>query len=282
MSIIHCVLAVFISFCLLSVTKGCFIHGTDSGECTIDSTDAKWRQSQMPFCARYIEYPACIPALQELPSSRQWPDGRWKMHTVREKDSWVRKTAKYYFHKRAHEIEMYRPPKALAAGELGKESIYTRNSSNEWGDENTPPVRRFYRNGDCKHAYMAYFCFINFPRCGKYKGKLTQSLPTCRSACENYFISCGFSQDLWRCDKPKWYNSAEGPENPKDGFTPDYDRDYFPGSPFRKNKFKPDGITPYHICTPGTQAAGSRVGGHPGAHVLALFILIVSLLTMIV
>jgi hypothetical protein len=101
------------------------------------------------------------------------------------------------------------------------------------------------------------------------------SLPTCKSACENFFISCNYEEDLWRCGKSKYFNGydVEQPCTSEIGCAPPEDvsgaqgaggdgaaasgddadsgsddneyaiylRDYFPGQPFRKNKYSPDG-----------------------------------------
>jgi len=203
---------------------------------------------------RYIDYPACIPSEQTIQvkaASKDWPEGRWrKQHSARAKDEWIGMKAREHL--------WYRR-------DIETSSNYSQLGINEWG-EKKPPIRRFYKNNDCKHAYYALFCFINFPRCDMNPSRLL-SLPTCRSACENYFIACGFSEDLWRCGKPKYYN-ADGPEEPSriDPETggPLYNRDYFPGSPFRKNRFKKDGVSDRAICTPAMPGAASRVGSVPG------------------
>merc|ERR1711964_641116 len=49
------------------------------------------------------------------------------------------------------------------------------------------PVR-FTNNPDCVAAYKNALCWYNFPKCGNYN----QSLPLCRSTCDNYFAACGF------------------------------------------------------------------------------------------
>ena len=130
---------------------------------------------------------------------------------------------------------------------------------NEYGESGTVKVR-FYHNGDCMHAFRAYSCFINFPRCDPRTG---QTLPTCRSACENFFISCKYSKDLWRCGKSKYFNGY-APESPS-GFdgngTPMYYRDYFPGQPFRANKFDKS-KNPVAVCTPSILGAAARSTGH--------------------
>ena len=60
-------------------------------------------------------------------------------------------------------------------------------------DKDYEVCRPRYMN-DCSQAYMNFFCFLNFPRCDEYEN----SLILCKSVCENYFISCGYSE-RWRC-----------------------------------------------------------------------------------
>jgi hypothetical protein len=81
------------------------------------------------------------------------------------------------------------------------------------------------------------------------------TLATCTSACENYFISCGFDKSIWRCGSSKFFNGYS-PESPTfDAFgDPHYLRDYFPGQPFRKNAFNKEGLN-RAICTPAIDGA---------------------------
>mmetsp|Transcript_9687 Transcript_9687/g.14449 ORF Transcript_9687/g.14449 Transcript_9687/m.14449 type:complete len:172 (+) Transcript_9687:304-819(+) len=134
---------------------------------------------------------------------------------------------------------------------------------NEYGDHGRV-ARRFFKHPDCVNAYQNYFCWINFPRCDVEKDL---TLPTCRSACENYFISCGYATDLWRCGKSKWFNGyfpESNMTNLKGNTT--YMRDYFPGQPFRQNKYThlpTPHPTSQHgqelaICTPAITGSGSR------------------------
>lgn len=95
--------------------------------------------------------------------------------------------------------------------------------------------RRFWKRPDCQLAFKNMYCWINFPRC-ILDDDLT--LPTCRSACENFFRTCNYQEGLWRCGKTKWFNGYE-PENPRAGMMGlggnlTYLREYFPGQPFRK------------------------------------------------
>lgn len=102
---------------------------------------------------------------------------------------------------------------------------------------------------------------LNFPRCD-YKSDLTY--PTCRSACENFFISCGYERGLWRCGKSKYFNGdrPEKPDKVKGEVT--YYREYFPGQPFRENKFHTGGHEKA-ICTPAIDG-----GASPGPRQIAL------------
>jgi hypothetical protein len=79
----------------------------------------------------------------------------------------------------------------------------------------------------------------------------------CRSACENFFISCGYEKALWRCGKSRWFNGYE-PESPisqSDGNVT-YLREYFPGQPFRENKFTTAGHE-RSVCTPAVDGSAS-------------------------
>jgi hypothetical protein len=115
-------------------------------------------------------------------------------------------------------------------------------------------IRRFYHNPDCRTAFENYFCFINFPRCDPEKDL---TLPTCRSACENFFKSCNYAKDLWRCGPAKYFNGYSS-ESPSDGNI--YLREYFPGQPFRQNKYDREGRE-RPICTPAVTGAamGTRL-----------------------
>lgn len=113
--------------------------------------------------------------------------------------------------------------------------------------------RRFWKRPDCVNAFKNYFCWINFPRCDLSTGL---SLPTCRSACENFFITCNYQRGLWRCGKSMYFNGYE-PETPTKGNgTTVYLREYFPGQPFRENKYTTGG-SERPICTPALLGAAS-------------------------
>lgn len=246
------------------LASACFIHGQDSGFCTTQTLDARYRAASMPFCAKYIKYPACLPMEQKIPPSRSWPQGRWFNHTTLTKDQWIGTKAREHLYYRR---------------DLERNKTLYQLGINEWGEAKPIHRYRFWHRPDCKNAYYALFCWINFPRCDMNPARLL-SLPTCRSACENYFISCGFDADLWRCGKPKWYNGL-GPEEPTgadlETGTPTYSRDYFPGSPFRKNRFKADGLSDRPICTPAMKGSASRMAGGPGLLITLLVLLGVSL-----
>ena len=126
---------------------------------------------------------------------------------------------------------------------------------NEYGDKGRVR-RRFYKKPDCRNAFRNYMCWINFPRCDVARDL---SMPTCRSACENFFISCGYERGLWRCGKSKYFNGYE-PEKPIISALGNvsYLREYFPGQPFRENKYSPKGNSELQICTPAIDGAASR------------------------
>lgn len=63
---------------------------------------------------------------------------------------------------------------------------------NEFGDSGTIR-KRFYKKPDCQSAYRNLFCWLNFPRCDMSRDL---TLPTCRSACENFFIACGYERGM--------------------------------------------------------------------------------------
>jgi hypothetical protein len=65
--------------------------------------------------------------------------------------------------------------------------------------------------GRCKAAYEAYFCWVNFPRCDI---NTNQSLPMCRSACENMFEICGYPEEMWRCGEAEYFNAQIEKNNP--------------------------------------------------------------------
>ena len=231
--------------------RGCYLHGTDSGVCTLNTLDPIWRSTYMPYCFDAVVYPACIPKYNVLPPSREFPDGRWHNNSVQNKDAWIQKSVTN-----------------LITTRIGYEKSIAMKATNknEFGDIGHTRKRFTYPNGsprlDCQLAFKNYFCWINFPRCD-FDTDMT--LPTCRSACENFFRTCNYENGLWRCYKSKWFNGAE----PDPGYTGQYGdhlssyanttylREYFPGQPFRKNKYTLMGVE-HPICTPAILGASSR------------------------
>ena len=234
---------------LLKMEKvgSCYIHGTDSGECTLNTLNPVWKGTFMPFCFDAVRYPTCIPKYVTLPPSREFPQGRWFNNTVRNKDEWIMESVTSHI-----------------AIRIGYETSKTMKDSNynEFGDLGHTR-RRFYKRPDCQLAYKNFFCWINFPRCNMERDL---TLPTCRSACENFFRTCGYEKGLWRCGKSKWFNGYE-PEVPQLGGgwpatsgNKTYLREYMTGQPFRKNKYTLGGDE-IPICTPALLGAGSRSAG---------------------
>lgn len=221
---------------LLSASaEACFIQGTDSGVCSGDPLDKAWRQLNMPFCGAIVQYTACLPKYQPLPPMREYPQGKWYNHTVYEKDQWVMR--------RTREVIQHRI-------KVETNQTLIRKGIDEYGDKGVI-AQRFYKNPDCKNAYKNFMCWSNFPRCDGDE----QSLVLCKSVCENYLKSCGVEKDLWRCGPSKYFNGYE-PEKPsRDDFgNPVYLRDYYPGQPFRNNKFSKGG-GPIKVCTPSIKGA---------------------------
>lgn len=221
----------------------CNLHGTDSGVCLYEGKDWNWRMINMPFCSGSVAYPVCVPRQQQLPASRLFPEGRWSNHTILKKDTWVQDTYTEFKKFRESIEKKYGPESDQTVNEYGEEPTYYPYE---------PVATRFHKSPDCQEAFKNYFCWVNFPRCD-YKRDLT--FPTCRSACENFFISCGYVKDLHRCGKSKWYNGYF----PEPG--PPYLRDYFPGQPFRQNKFSLKG-NDLVVCTPSIQGSGSSLNRH--------------------
>jgi hypothetical protein len=136
---------------------------------------------------------------------------------------------------------------------LEKNESLRSKGINEWGDPVTIK-KRMYKHPDCVNAFRNLFCWLNFPRCDENG----ESMIMCRSSCENYFISCGFDKDLWRCGDAKYFDGYE-PEPPTVvAGSATYLREYFPGSPWRQNKFNLENL-PLYICTPSIDGAASRV-----------------------
>jgi hypothetical protein len=241
--------------------QGCYLWGTDSGECSSDTLDPIWRTEYMPFCGPTITFPVCIPKYKTLPPSREFPNGRWFNHTVHNKDVWVQENF-FRFVKEREAIEQNKT--------LRKKNI------DEYGNPGGP-VRRFNHRPDCKNAYKNLFCWLNFPRCDPNRDL---TLPTCRSACENFFKACVYERGLWRCGQSKYFNGY-APEIGTTGIDGNvtYMRDYFPGQPFRQNKYTKGG-SELAICTPAVLGAAFSRGLLASHGVLSMVLLTVSSLCL--
>jgi hypothetical protein len=174
---------------------------------------------------------ACVPTYQTLPPTMEFPSGRWYNHTILKKDNWVNERCTQHI---AHRI-------ALESNKTLKNLNH-----NEYGDRGHIR-RRMWKRLDCQNAFKNMFCFINFPRCLPDRDL---TLPTCKSACENFFKTCNYEHDLWRCGPSQYFNGyeAEMPTNDSTGNWTYY-REFFPGQPFRRNKYTKMGVED-PICTP--------------------------------
>ena len=237
----------------------CYLQGTDSGECTTKTLDPLWKASWIPFCSDVVLYPACVPKIQPVSPSKEFPNGRWFSHDARTKDSWVKKNSLGHM-----------------AEQILHETNLTLRALNV--DQNGIPGRvrrRFYHQPPCRWAYSHYFCWINFPRCDDSQDL---TLPMCRSACENFFRACNYADDLYRCGPAKFFNGYE-PEEPSEetGTNSSYLREYFPGQPFRDNKYDPLTGAEMAVCTPailGAASAGARRSAWVGLAALATGVLV--------
>lgn len=269
---------------MISVAWACHIHGTDSGVCSFrylpstymnetvnekkareiaksqwaNGTDGSCMQGEgdhcMPFCGKYIAayYPVCVPKTQAFDGDHNFPRGRFKYHTVQSKDRWVERTVASMIEQRIA-LETNKTARQLGVDEHGKPGK-TRV--------------RFHKNRDCQEAYKRYFCYLNFPRCGKLLLKLRmpaaliynnlhhvsnlvddfeQSLPLCQSVCQNFFRACGMEEDLWRCNEIV-DNQITASEKAQDHF--------FPGAPFKKNEYNRRNM-PTDVCTPSIKGAST-------------------------
>jgi hypothetical protein len=211
------------------VASACIIQNNDSGVCTykyttsskatleqIEAAKQRWEED-LPFCGHYVHYyPVCVPAA----SSQSWSDQRVNLfvssdekedkESIKVKDKWVQE---YVSSTIATKIDQERS--------LGKSHYH------------------YYRNKDCRDAFAAFTCWLNFPRCDEFQ----ESLPMCQSPCENMFRVCGFDLDLWRCN-----------EDIVDGDDEWNLRAFFPGQPFRKNEFERGG-EPKVVCTPSIKGS---------------------------
>mmetsp|Transcript_117 Transcript_117/g.281 ORF Transcript_117/g.281 Transcript_117/m.281 type:complete len:317 (+) Transcript_117:50-1000(+) len=247
----------------------CELQGYDSGECR----DPEDFAGEMPFCASVVNYRACVPRYQGARVTR------WRGHTARAKDQWVEMAFNREWDIRKS-AETNVTLQELGIDETGNEGevtmrFYAENEEDPWNFVN-----------DCAQAYLNLFCWMNFPRCDEED----RSLIMCRSACENYFKSCGYPKDMWRCGQSDLVNGYE-PEAPllfKEGLELDIEgfdengiqyflRSFFPGQPFRDNQFEEDGETPIAVCTPSIKNAApplGALGGASGAVVLLLGLLL--------
>lgn len=159
--------------------------------------------------------------------------GRWTNHTVSKKDGWI--SSSWTEHVRL---------------QIGYENNSTLAALNQDINGHIGQiVKRFEGNYDCQNAFKNMFCYINFPRCDPTKDL---SYPTCRSVCENFFTACKYPKDLRRCGPTKYFNGYFA-EKSISGI---YFREYFPGQPWRTNKYT---LTKDErpICTPATTGGSS-------------------------
>eukprot|EP00924_Labyrinthula_sp_SR-Ha-C_P002354 snap_masked-scaffold_16-processed-gene-1.36-mRNA-1 protein AED:1.00 eAED:1.00 QI:0/0/0/0/1/1/7/0/186 len=176
--------------------NSCVIQGTDTGVCMDMSAELKIR---MPFCGEIIEYPVCLPALKGLDTDIK----RFQEFTIETKDLWVQGWIKFfqqYFLEwdRRKRVETNLTLDGEGIDEYGNKGSVTKRFYN--GDNAADNEDPWLKQNDCSNAYKNYFCYSNFPRCDKTK----MSLPLCSSVCENYFKSCGYQQDMFRCG-PSWF-----------------------------------------------------------------------------
>lgn len=144
-------------------------------------------------------YVPCVPRDQKLPKDRNYPEGRFQMHTARNKDMWVHDFINNYIYNKVY---------GRVTVEMDKEM--RDNDMDEYGRVGLETAERFSEKmGRCKNAYESYICWINFPRCDT---KTNESLPMCRSACENMFESCGYPEHMWRCGDAEYFNSQDESE----------------------------------------------------------------------
>lgn len=213
----------------------------------------------MPYCQAAIKYPACVPRYSALPPSREYPIGRWTNHSIITKDNWVRSSCNQHIFTQIR---------------AERNKTLAKRNTDQYGNPGRVR-RRFYKKPDCQLAFKNLFCWLNFPRCDVGRDL---TLPTCKSACENFFKSCGYERGLWRCGRSKYFNGYE-PEVPTmSGGNATYLRDFFPGQPFRKNKFSPAG-NQFVVCTPSIDGAANRIG--VSSWVIAFVVVIASVFQIV-
>lgn len=237
---------------------GCLISGQESGYCDFEMNpigingkrikNSPYKLVNMPFCGRYINYVPCVPKYQKLEPDRNYPIGRWYNFTILQKDEWVRNMVRGNINWRI---------------DLEVNQSLKDTETNEWGNPGEV-VPRFFKQPDCKQAYVKYMCWINFPKCDND----LESVRTCESSCINFFKTCGYDKNLWRCGPSKWFNGyyperaryvqdpnsdatcdtgraddgfgGKAPVDRKTGNAPGclatYYRDFFPGQPFKNGK----------------------------------------------
>jgi hypothetical protein len=225
----------------LSTVSACFINGFDIGYCDASiMEDEEARLVALPFCGTFVRYVPCVPRYDPLPPTREHPDGRWTTNTARKKDEWVQ--------------SLFEEVLAERLAIEGDKNLQ-KKGIDEFGDRGAP-VPRFSHNQDCQDAYRNYLCWSNFPSCDE-KG---ESMPLCRSVCENMMIACQYESDLWRCGESEYFNGY-GPEDPTivDGVLR-YLRDFFPGQPFVSNQFESSrGKDPIPVCTPSLDGGATAL-----------------------
>ena len=189
-------------------------------------------------------YVPCVPRDESLPKDRNFPGGRFQEHTPRKKDKWVQDFINFYVSDR-EEVERYYDREGEGWSEAAAKYYtailhITNNSSHarfaralplvasllaplfasliaasghdEYDREDLQVAQRFTEPTErCKDAYNAYFCWVNFPRCNIHTN---ESLPMCRSACENMFEICGYPEEMWRCGEAEYFNSQIEKNNP--------------------------------------------------------------------
>lgn len=240
---------VAVVFMILCGCFGCVLQGGESGIC-LDS-DASLKL-EMPFCGEVVDYRVCVPQYKGAVVSR------WRNHTIFAKDSWIQSQFddEWEIRKLAETSEELKSEGVDERGIAG--NVVQRFYGGSEARDNEDP---WYVMNDCAKAYRNLFCWTNFPRCnGEDK-----SMILCKSVCENYFKSCGYSKDMERCGESQYFNGYE-PEKAtadKDGLFTVYSRSFFPGQPFRENMFEEDGETPIAICTPSIKNSAQFIRIQP-------------------